>query len=357
MTDKSVNVRIPGYLLHKATGQARVRINGQDFYLGEYGTPASRIKYGELIAQYAAGLPIDPFAVDDDADPLTINELVLAYLRHAQTYYVKGGRQTAEVACIRSALRPVTKLYGDLPVDDFGPLALKATRQSMIDAKDRCRRYINMSVGRIRRCWRWGVENEMVQPTTLTKLEAVAPLLAGRSGAIDYEPRHAVSQEHIDLVRGKLKQRHRDVLDLCLLTAARPGEICALTGGQIDRSKDVWICRLKSHKMTHKNKQRTLYFNKEAQEILWRYLTADPDVKLLGITRESCSNAIKRACRKLNIAVFTLHWMRHTKGTRVRQKHGLDAAQVLLGHSSADITEIYAEADEELALKVARDVG
>jgi len=33
--------RKPSYLLHKPTGQARVRIDGHDNYLGEYGTPES----------------------------------------------------------------------------------------------------------------------------------------------------------------------------------------------------------------------------------------------------------------------------------------------------------------------------
>jgi site-specific recombinase XerD len=35
--------------------------------------------------------------------------------------------------------------------------------------------------------------------------------------------------------------------------------------------------------------------------------------------------------------------LRHTFATRVRKEHGLEAAQVLLGHSKADTTQIYAE--------------
>ena len=42
--------RRPAYLLHKATGQARVRIDGKDCYLGVYGSPESRERYDELIA-------------------------------------------------------------------------------------------------------------------------------------------------------------------------------------------------------------------------------------------------------------------------------------------------------------------
>ena len=38
-------VRTPSYRLHKPTQQAVVRIQGRDFYLGRYGTEASREKY------------------------------------------------------------------------------------------------------------------------------------------------------------------------------------------------------------------------------------------------------------------------------------------------------------------------
>jgi len=44
--------RIPGYLLHKPTGQARVRIAGRDHYLGVHGSDESRRRYDELITEY-----------------------------------------------------------------------------------------------------------------------------------------------------------------------------------------------------------------------------------------------------------------------------------------------------------------
>ena len=55
------------------------------------------------------------------------------------------------------------------------------------------------------------------------------------------------------------------------------------------------------------------------------------------------------------------HWhpnqLRHSLGTEVRQKFGLEAAQVVLGHSKADVTQVYAERDQRLAVEVARQVG
>jgi site-specific recombinase XerC len=48
--------------------------------------------------------------------------------------------------------------------------------------------------------------------------------------------------------------------------------------------------------------------------------------------------------------------IRHTAATAVRKLFGLEASQVLLGHSSADVTQIYAEHNFELAA-VAKEVG
>lgn len=49
--------------------------------------------------------------------------------------------------------------------------------------------------------------------------------------------------------------------------------------------------------------------------------------------------------------------MRHSFGTRVRRDHGLEAAQVLLGHAKADVTQVYAERDNERARAVALKIG
>ena len=49
--------------------------------------------------------------------------------------------------------------------------------------------------------------------------------------------------------------------------------------------------------------------------------------------------------------------LRHTFATRVRKQHGLEAAQVLLGHARADVTQVYAEKNLELASAVAAQVG
>jgi hypothetical protein len=49
--------------------------------------------------------------------------------------------------------------------------------------------------------------------------------------------------------------------------------------------------------------------------------------------------------------------LRHTFATDIRRDHGLEAAQVLLGHSRADVTQVYAERNRLLAERVAAVVG
>jgi integrase len=49
--------------------------------------------------------------------------------------------------------------------------------------------------------------------------------------------------------------------------------------------------------------------------------------------------------------------LRHAAATEIRSRFGLEAAQVTLGHAAADVTQIYAERDMTLAVRVAREVG
>ena len=47
----------------------------------------------------------------------------------------------------------------------------------------------------------------------------------------------------------------------------------------------------------------------------------------------------------------------HAVATAVRRRYGLEAAQVALGHSKADVTQVYAERDQGLAERIAREIG
>ncbi len=52
------------------------------------------------------------------------------------------------------------------------------------------------------------------------------------------------------------------------------------------------------------------------------------------------------------------HQLRHNYATDVRRRYGLEAAQILLGHSSALVTEaVYAERDLTKTMTIVRQIG
>ena len=89
---------------------------------------------------------------------------------------------------MKYALRPVRKLYGRTLVRNFGPLALKAVRQHMIDEEDLCRGVINNRTNRIKRVFKWAVSEQFAPPGPYEALRSVAGLSYGRTEAREAEP-------------------------------------------------------------------------------------------------------------------------------------------------------------------------
>jgi integrase len=355
----------PSYLLHQPTGQARVRIDGKDHYLGEYGSEESRIRYGELIAKHAGGVPIDPFTkpnrgrtttIEPEAG-LTINELVLAFMRHAHTHYVKNGKPTSEIHCLKSVTRHLVNLYGFNLVDSFGPMMLKAVRQKFVDSgwvRDTC----NKGVKRIRTIFKWGVENEMVSPATLQGLQAVAPLLAGRTEAKDNPDRLPATDEQIEAVKPHVSQLVKDLIDVQRFTGARAGELLLLTPEKLDTTGNVWLFHVDGHKTEHHGHTRVIAIGANAQVVLKRRMKKlKPTDRIFKIRRDSYTLAVRRACVKEGIEPWTPHQLRHAMGHQVRERFGLEFVQAALGHADFAMSEVYAKASLQKAIEVAAAVG
>src|SRR5262249_21182691 len=71
----------------------------------------------------------------------------------------------------------------------------------------------------------------------------------------------------------------------------------------------------------------------------------------------SYDRAIGAACNRAAIARWTPNQLRHAKATKLRREAGLDAARVVLGHRSPQVTEVYAEIDEQKASEVMTRLG
>jgi integrase len=266
--------RVPAYGLHKPTGQARVVLDGsKHVYLGPHGSPESYEKYARLIAELAArspSRPPTPHPHNGVAD-LTVNELILAYWRFAESYYSREGKPTKELGCMREALCPLRRLYGHSAAQDFGPRSLKALRQHLID-QGLSRGVINHRVNRVKRMVKWAVAEELVPASTLHGLQAVPGLRFGRSAARETEPVRPIAPEAVKAVLPFVSPQVAAMIQLQELTGMRPGEVVLMRPCDIDRSGAVWIYEPHDHKTRWRGHRRVVPLGPQAQRILALFL-------------------------------------------------------------------------------------
>ncbi len=381
--------------------------------------PSAREAYDRLIAEWLAnGRRLAGAA--EDAPRLTVNELILSFWRFAEQHYRhEDGTPTNELTDYRYSLRPLRELYGPTPAADFSPLKLKAVRQRMVCA-DLCRGVINQRVGRIVRMFKWAVSEEIVPETTHRALMSVRGLEKGRTEARETEPVRPIADAVVDATLPYVLPPVRAMIRLQRLTGMRPGEVCLMRACDIDMSGAVWLFRPHAHKTKHKGKARVVALGPQAQAVVKASLKLDTQAylfspreameakraemrgrrktkvqpsqqdrrrrkpkKQLGERYKTTSYyyAIRRgvdaankaracdpckalkpedrcgACKAAAIPHWHPHQLRHTHATEVRRRFGLEAAQVALGHSQANVTQVYAERDLALATKVAAEIG
>jgi hypothetical protein len=113
--------KLPKYSLHKPSGQAKVRYNGKDTYLGRCASPESKEAYAEFVGAIpkredsAKQRQLVPGVV------LMVGECVELFHEHTKVYYTRDGAPTGEHTTTRYALRPLTSRFRELPVTQFGP--------------------------------------------------------------------------------------------------------------------------------------------------------------------------------------------------------------------------------------------
>jgi integrase len=261
----------PKYRKHKASGQAVVTLNGRDHYLGPYGSRASRTLYDRLTSEWILnGRSLQPLG----AASISVVELCARFLEHARGYYVKDGRPTGAIAGFKAVIKYLRVWYGRDPAANFGPLALKALRQRMVD-DGHSRRYVNDHVARIKQIFKWGVSEELVPGETHAALQRVTGLLRGRTTARETSPIGPVDDAVVEATLPHLPEVVADMVRLQRHTGMRPAEVCILRPCGVDRSGEVWLYRPSSHKTEHHGRERVVFLGPEAQSVLLRYLARD----------------------------------------------------------------------------------
>ena len=299
-------------LTDSATGKRR------DYWLGPHGSPESREAYHRVLAEWeangrrfpderlldvghrAAPPPPARRAASGSADGhdgairtpdlitpaggvarssgLTVNDVIHNYWLFAKGYY-----GASSLYSIKVALRVVRELYGSSPAAAFGPNALRIVRESMIHGKPEgyrprepwARKTVNTRVGNIQRMFRWAASRELIDAGIYHALQTLPPLKRGRSKAVDHEPVKPVPREMVDAIKPYVSKQVAALIDLQVLTGARPGELLRLRACDIDTSSrsGVWTYRPKEHKNAYREKDRALYFGPRAQEVLSGFMS------------------------------------------------------------------------------------
>jgi integrase len=272
---------IPSYSHHKPTDQAYVRIpdgsgGRRAVYLGKYDSPESRAEYARIVAELAVpSASVGSDRVTIGGSDLTVNEVLLAFARHAERHYRRAdGTATNEVVEYKYTFRLLRETHGHIRAREFGPLALKAVRQKMVEAGWQ-RTTVNNRVRRLKHVFKWAVENELVPSGVYQALAAVAGLQKGRSAARESEPVGPVDDATVDATLPFLTRHVRGLVEFQRLSGCRPGEACQVRRADIDTGGDVWQFRPAQHKNSHRSKPRVIAVGPRTQALLREFFTTD----------------------------------------------------------------------------------
>ncbi len=394
---------VPIYSHHKASNQAfsTVRLPSGErktIYFGTWKSAASKAEYARVVALVSANNGVYPDASLD----LTINEALVRYVKHIDATLIDGdGNILPSVSNIKSALTTLKILFGSIPLAEFGPPQLKACRSAMVE-EGRVRRQCNKRTNEIRRFIKWCVEEQLVSPLIIESLRAVAPLMPGRAGVTEGDPRLPADPKSVEAVLPLLPPAPAAMVKLLRLTGARPSEIINMKAGEIDRTGEIWKYVPTRHKGTWKGKGRSIFLADEAKATLAPWLLGCPDDVYIFSPRRSeelrrrdlaeqrqtplypshlarneqkrvrrpklaptdrydkdaLARALARACKKANVTKFTAYQLRHLKGVELREQFNLETVRAVLGQSTMSMAEHYAKfADESLARKAAKECG
>lgn len=321
--------------------------------------------------------------------PLTVGHRWELFDAHAQAYYRNAeGRPTGEARSIAGAMRPALELFAKSLAEEFGPKRLKVIQEALVE-KGLCVNVVNQYIRKIRHVFRWLASEELISADVWHGLQTVAGLQAGRTRARTTEPVQPVPEADLWKVVATLPAVLQAMVQVQFYAGMRPGEVCDMRPLDVGREGRVWLYRPPRHKSRHRGRARVIALGPKAQGVLRPFLNRPEEVYLFSPRkaqaqrfarcqwrgRQPCptpqtehrlgdkyeamtyARAISDACRRQGVTRWSPNQLRHNAATRLRREFGLDVAQVVLGHSWADVTQVYADVDVEKAAAAMEKVG
>lgn len=359
--------------------------------LGPAGSAEAREKYTSVLAEIAAcqgRLPVK-------GGGLTVREAGNEYVARSQQEDVRTLHRR------RRAIEGAVALYGATLLAEFGPLKLRAIRRRW-EEEGLGRRYVNHLTRAVKSWIAWCVEEELLRAEVAWALWQVAGLRRGKTEAQDQPKVRPVDRSLLEQTLPHLPAIVADMVRLQSWTGMRPGEVCRMKGCDVLRpwkkidGVEMWLYQLDGHKTEWSGHLRWAPLGPRAQALLLPYLQSraagdflfspaesrrlwEEGRRLARRTPLSCGNrpgsnraanpkrrpgaryttqsygeAVERGCLRGLLPHWTPNQLRHLVGTEVETEYDREAARCVLGHSSPQVTAVYAESVEKAARVLAK---
>lgn len=348
------------------TGLYYVYVDRKKVYLGRGNKRAILTRYRLAIKRNYTRQPV---ISQESKTIFTVEKLSEMFVAAHANYYQRNGKPTRQLDRIETAMGYALSIYSTIPVDEFRSRKLAEVRELMIDTGRLSRKYVNTLVSCIRRVFTWGVEQELVKPETLVSLKALTSLKRGRTQARDLAPVVPVSLNDFNLTFPELPKTVQAMAMVQRFTGMRPGEVISMRKRDLEAKGGGYIYTLEHDKTDYRRDardKRVVLIGVKAAEYLRPFLEGKGADDFVFSSSDKCNreysrcaytHAVGRAARRAGARHWTPNQLRHLFATEVREQFGLEAAQVILGHSHADVTQIYAERNLDLARVVIDKLG
>lgn len=349
------------YCLHRATGQAYVRIRGRIHYLGGYGTPESRVRHRNLVAAAQAERELL-----DAARPLSVGELCE---RFVQAIRKEHGPKSWQEGQARAVALAVCARFAGLEAAAFGPKALREVMDTLL-AEGRLTRYgVNRRKQQVVAMFKWAVAEELVLPSVWHALQAVKAVRFGKGR--DNPPREPADPAAVAAVVEHLHANGHHGAAWCVsfmrATGCRPGEAYRASVADLRLASDPPVLVVADHKNAHRGMERVVVLNTAAVDAARAALAGRASVRGVLFRNSAGSaweksvmlNLIYRACDAVGVGRWTPYQLRHLAATEAVNRTGSEAAAAaMLGHApNSTVVRRYSRQRFELAALAAKAVG
>ena len=277
----------------------------------------------------------------------TVEEICERWAVHAREYY--HGESSAVNAVLD--VRLFREMFGRAALAELTHADMLKLRDALIRS-GLARRTVNSRLWRVKFMLEWALDEALIPAVVKAELTQVKGVKRGRSAARETPPVHPIDDATVEATLACLTPNTADMVRVQRLSGMRPCELCAMRWALIDRPKARQILekyrggdapfspvRAMTEYLAAKRAARaTPFYGK-------RKGAPEPSVpREIGDAWDvhAYRRAIARACDRAKIHSWGPNRLRHTFGTEVRRRFGLEACRAVLGHTMGGcVTDIY----------------